>query len=185
MEVGPLSVEAIPFALTFRQPYVTATGTLERRESVLLRLRDENGITGLGEGVPMSLRGGDGIKRVLAELERWAEDPGLVPTIAPARCAVSMAVADLVARREEIPLWQYLDPAATPRTLKCNATITAGAVGEVVAQCEQWANDGFDVFKLKAGPDVAVELATAVRSALGPEAVIRLDANGTWGSRGA
>ena len=182
MEVGPLSVEVIPFALSFRRPYVTATGTLERRESVLLRLRDENGITGLGEGVPMSLRGGDGLPAVVAELEAWADDPGLFPTVAPARCAVSMAVADLVARREEIPLWQYLDPAASPRTLRCNATITAGDAGDVIDQCEQWAGDGFDVFKLKAGPKEAVELAGAVRSALGPEAKIRLDANGTWGS---
>ena len=65
MEIGLLSVEVIPFALSFRQPYVTATGVLQRRESVLLRIRDENGITGLGEGVPMTLRGGDGLERVL------------------------------------------------------------------------------------------------------------------------
>lgn len=180
-EVGPLSVEVIPFALSFRRPYRTATGSLERRESVILRLRDENGLTGLGEGVPMALRGGDGLARVASELEAWADDPGLIPTTPPARCAVSMAVADLVAKREEIPLWQYLDPATSPRTLKCNATITSGGVADVVDQCETWAADGFEVFKLKAGPDEALELAVAVRSALGPEAKIRIDANGTWG----
>ena len=43
--VGPLSVEVIPFAMRFRRPYVTAAGVLARRESVLLRLRDENGLT--------------------------------------------------------------------------------------------------------------------------------------------
>ena len=58
MEVGPLSVEVVPFALTFREPYVTATGVLDRRESVLLRVRDENGITGLGEGDEVGLLGG-------------------------------------------------------------------------------------------------------------------------------
>ncbi|HMY25722.1 MAG TPA: enolase C-terminal domain-like protein [Solirubrobacterales bacterium] len=179
--VGPLSVEVIPFAMRFRRPYVTAAGVLARRESVLLRLRDENGLTGLGEGVPMSLRGGDRLELVVAELEAWADDPGLFPASAPARCAVSMAVADLVAKREQVPLWQYLDPAATPRTLKCNATITSGEVSDVVTQCETWAADGFEVFKLKAGPGEALELAKAVRSALGHEAKLRIDANGTWG----
>jgi muconate cycloisomerase len=96
-----------------------------------------------------------------------------------------MAVADLAATRERVPLWQYLDPAATARTLRCNATITAGDTDDVVSQCEDWAADGFDVFKLKAGPDEAVGLATAVRSALDPGAKIRIDANGTWGERAA
>ena len=181
MEVGPLNVEVVPFALSFRRPYVTASGTLERRESVLLRLRDENGLTGLGEGVPMSLRGGDSLQQVVSELEHWAEDPGLFPSAPPARCAVRMAIADLVAKREEIPLWRYLDPAAVPRTLRCNATITAGGPADVVTQCEAWAGDGFDVFKLKAGPGDAVELVSAVRTSLGPDVKIRVDANGTWG----
>ena len=92
MEVGPLGVEVIPFALGFRRPYVTATGTLSRRESVLLRLRDENGIIGLGEGVPMTLRGGDGLAKVVSELEGWADEPARFPVSPPARSAVSMAV---------------------------------------------------------------------------------------------
>lgn len=181
MGSGPLSVEVIPFALSFQRPYVTATGSLARRESVLLRLRDENGIVALGEGVPMSLRGGDSLATVVAELEAWAADPACLPATPPARCAVNIALADLEAKREGIPLWRLLDPAAEPRTLRCNATITSGTTTDVVAQCEKWAGDGFEVFKLKAGPDDAVELASAVRTALGENARIRLDANGTWG----
>lgn len=182
---GRLSAEVIPFALSFRRPYVTATGTLERRESVLLRIRDENGIVALGEGVPMSLRGGDGLETVVSQLEAWARDSSRLPTAPPARCAVATALADLGAKREELPLWRFLDPSATPRRLRCNATITAGPVPDVVAQCEGWAADGFDVFKLKAGPGEAVGLARAVREAMGTEAKIRLDANGTWNERAA
>lgn len=180
MEIGPLSVEVIPFALSFRRPYVTATGTLTRRESVLLRLKDENGIIGLGEGVPMSLRGGESIRTIVSQLEAWSDDPGVFPTAPPARCAVRTAVADLVSRRLEVPLWKYLDPGAEPRALQCNATITSGPAPDVVSQCEAWAEDGFRVFKLKAGPDEAVELASSVRQALGDDAGLRIDANGSW-----
>ena len=63
------SLEVIPYALPFREPYVTARGRLERREMVLLRLRDEQGLVGLGEAVPLSLRGGAALAEVVAELE--------------------------------------------------------------------------------------------------------------------
>lgn len=178
-----LRVEVIPFALRFRRPYVTATGSLERRESVLLRLRDENGITALGEGVPMSLRGGDGIELVLAELRAWSENADQRPNSAPARCAVATALADLEAKRLDLPLWRLLEPGATPGAVRCNATITSGPISDVVSQCEEWAAAGFGVFKLKAGPADAAPTAAAVRSALGPAARIRIDANGTWGER--
>ncbi len=52
------SVEVVPYALSFREPYVTAAGRLTRREMVLLRVRSEDGLVGLGEAVPLSLRGG-------------------------------------------------------------------------------------------------------------------------------
>ncbi len=182
---GIESIEVIPFSLRFRRPYVTATGNLDRRQSVLLRLRDEDGLTALGEGVPMTLRGGDGPSQVVDQLAAWAEDLQLVPTAPPARTAIAIALADLEAKRRGVPLWRHLDPSAAPRALRCNATITAGPATDVVAQCEAWAGDGFEVFKLKAGPDEALRLAAAVRSALGPQARIRIDANGTWGDRAA
>ena len=63
------SVEVIPYALPFKEPYVTARGTLSRREMVLLRLRSGEGVVGLGEAVPLSLRGGATLAQVVRELE--------------------------------------------------------------------------------------------------------------------
>ena len=71
------SVEVIPYALPSREPYVTARGRLERREMVLLRLRSEDGLTGLGEAVPLSLRGGTTLAQVVEELERLGERDSL------------------------------------------------------------------------------------------------------------
>ena len=67
------SVEVIPYALPFREPYVTARGSLAQREMVLLRLRSDDGLTGLGEAVPLSLRGGATLARVVSELELLSE----------------------------------------------------------------------------------------------------------------
>jgi hypothetical protein len=80
------SVEVVPYALPFREPYTTATGTLERREMALLRLRSEEGLTGLGEAVPLSLRGGTGLSRVVEELERLGERESLDEATLRGRC---------------------------------------------------------------------------------------------------
>ena len=71
-----ISAEVIPYALEFRDPYVTSRGTLAEREIVLLRLRDAEGVTGLGEAVPLSLRGGASLREVVRDLREWAEEPG-------------------------------------------------------------------------------------------------------------
>ena len=79
------TIEAIPFALPFGEPYVTARGTLRRREIVLLRIRDEEGVEGLGEAVPLSLRGGPGLEAVSAELRDWDPPRGSAHLSPPAR----------------------------------------------------------------------------------------------------
>ena len=45
---------------------------LTRREMVLLRIRDEDGVEGLGEAVPLSLRGGVTLRGGGEELEELA-----------------------------------------------------------------------------------------------------------------
>ena len=131
------SVEVIPYALPFREPYVTARGTLERREMVLLRLRDEDGVEGLGEAVPLSLRGGRtlarGRQRAAAtrrsgrdrELDRGAALAATRRALLAARRA-SLALLDRsrVSRRACARARRRRDRGASP--VRCNATLVAG-----------------------------------------------------------
>lgn len=180
----------IPYALPFRHPYVTARGTLERREMALLRIRFPDGQIGLGEGVPMSLRGGDPLATVVGELRAWGERAeagdcsvqGLSP---PARVAARTALADAEARRSGLPLHELLRPGSGPGTLDCNATLTAGEPADVLRQAEIWAADGFRVFKLKLGTGDDVAQVEAVRQGLGDGVRLRVDANGSWSPREA
>jgi o-succinylbenzoate synthase len=180
------SVEVVPYALPFRKPYVTARGRLERREMVLLRLRDEEGVVGLGEAVPLSMRGGASLEQVVEELERLAEmreldEPGLTGGLAgllspPARCAALTALMDLRGRRAAGERGAPADAQPIP----CNATLVAGTAAEVAAEAESWAGDGFSAFKLKLGTGDDVAQVRAVREAVGPEARIRIDVNAAW-----
>ncbi len=185
------SVEVIPYALPFREPYVTARGRLDRREMVLLRLRDEDGLTGLGEAVPLSLRAGAPLAQVVSELDGLSEldaldeavlRNGAVGLSAPARCAALTALMDLRGQRAT---GARPSPLAESTPVPCNATLIAGEPGDVAADALRWAEDGFTTFKLKLGGGNDVGQVKAVREAVGPEARIRVDANGTWSSETA
>ena len=186
------SIEVIPYALPFKRPYVTARGVLRQREMVLLRVRDEDGVVGLGEAVPLSLRGGASLGQVVRELEEWAEEQALEieGLSAPARCAVTVARMDLQGRRAAD------QGAGEDEAVPCNATLVAGEPEAVAADAEAWAADGFGTFKLKLGAESArtddmrqvsrtrgnedVQMVRAVRGALGAEVRIRVDANQGW-----
>jgi L-alanine-DL-glutamate epimerase-like enolase superfamily enzyme len=188
-------VEVIPYALPFREPYLTARGRIERREMVLIRVHTSDGLVGLGDAVPLSLRGGASLREIEAGLrelsEKYASAGGgsnertevlrrALPTLpAPARSAVATAWVDLAGKWQGIPAWQVLG-AQAPQPIACNATLGAGEPEAVVTQALEWANQGFSSFKLKLGTGNDLEQVRAVRAALGEAARIRIDVNGVW-----
>jgi muconate cycloisomerase len=196
-------VELTAFALPFARPYVTARGTLERREMYLLRLRTDEGLEGLGEAVPLSLRGGDmrsvyrgllkGTRRLArADLSDFAGEEPLMAAVdafvhaaagrrlpGAAKAAIEMAVLDLAGKASGRPVHDLLG-VERPTPVPCNATLVAGAPDEVGAEADHWARRGFRTFKLKLGTGADVAQVRAVREAVGPDSRIRVDANGAW-----
>jgi L-alanine-DL-glutamate epimerase-like enolase superfamily enzyme len=202
-------VETVAYALPFSRPYVTARGEIREREMVLLRLGTDAGFEGLGEAVPLALRGDKPLAKVERELADAAgrlnglgldealEDPlafavatllelSIAKRVSPATsAALESALFDAVARAAEMPVWKLLRaPEATP--VECNATLTAGTPAEVASQADVWVRDGFRTVKLKlgAGGDDPATVA-AVREAVGPDIRIRVDSNEAWSAREA
>ena len=195
-------IEVIPYALPFKEPYVTARGTLPQREMVLLRIRDSDGVVGVGDAVPLSLRGDVTLADVARGLEalKWIErakpddeavtysygGETLADAAAPA-CAESAwesAYWDLVARRAGQPAWKY-SGAGSSEPIRCNATLAAGGPSEVARRAREWAEDGFTSFKLKVGVENDLQQVKEVRRVLGPEMKLRADANGHWSAEEA
>jgi L-alanine-DL-glutamate epimerase-like enolase superfamily enzyme len=197
-------VETVPYSLPFREDYVTARGALAAREMVLLRLRTDEGVEGLGEAVPLTLRGGDSLVKVERALRRsrrrlgrldpsgLAGDEPLESAIdavihvaagrrlaGPAAAALEMAIFDLAGKLTGRPVWRLLrGERAEP--VRCNATLAAGEPAAVADAALRWRERGFDTFKLKLGAGHDVEQVRAVREAVGAGARIRVDANGSF-----
>lgn len=199
--------ETVAYSLPFAAPYVTARGEIREREMVLLRLQTDSGFEGLGEAVPLALRGDRSLRQVEAqvedaarrltglELEAGLDDPlafaisthvelGLARRISPASAAaLECAIFDVVAKAAGLSLWELMG-ASEAAPVTCNATLVAGPPDEVAASALEWAAEGFRTVKLKLGSgadDVAI--VEAVRDAVGPEVAIRVDANEAWDTR--
>jgi o-succinylbenzoate synthase len=201
-------VETVPYALPFREPYTTARGTLERREMVLLRLRTDEGPEGLGEAVPLALRGGHDLEEIHAALREAGDrligldlNPGTEEPIAvavatflelarprrlpsPALAALECALFDLAAKERGEPLWTTLG-AGSAAPVEVNGTLSAGDPDGLAEQAATWAADGFRTFKVKLGLGDERQRVAAVREVVGGAARIRVDANEAWEPKAA
>jgi L-Ala-D/L-Glu epimerase / N-acetyl-D-glutamate racemase len=189
-------LEVIPYSLPFREPYVTARGTLRDRRLLLVRMRAD-GLEGLGETAALSLRGGPDISAIALEirercgpaLEEAPIDPDRLWS-AIARCrnrgvspqglaAVDIALHDLAAKSRGLPVWRLLG-ADRAEPVPCNATLPAANPTRLRALAQEWAAEGFGTFKLKVGVPGDITQVATVRDILGPGVRIRVDANGAW-----
>jgi L-alanine-DL-glutamate epimerase-like enolase superfamily enzyme len=96
-----------------------------------------------------------------------------------ALAAIDIALWDHASRRTQTPLAKLIHPLAADE-VAVNATIGADDRAGAATAAAAAVRDGFRCVKVKVGiGDDAGRLA-AVRAAVGPDVVIRVDANGAW-----
>ncbi|MFW5917481.1 MAG: dipeptide epimerase [Halorubrum sp.] len=192
-----LETEFERVSMPLENPFTISRGTQSDAENVIVRVTDEGGMTGVGGAAPSSHYGetADTVEAVLPDLLETVEeigDPhalhaieaelaGLVSDNPAARCAVSIAVHDLAAKRLGVPLYRLwgLDPSAAPAT---SFTVGLDETERVREKAADAVEEGYSVLKLKLGTDRDRELVEAVREAA-PDARLRVDANEAWTPR--
>ncbi|SEA36569.1 L-alanine-DL-glutamate epimerase [Haloplanus vescus] len=174
--------------------FTISRGSKAAVETVVVRVRDDAGQTGIGAAAPDPHYGetADTVCAVLPDLLEAVEgvdDPLALDRIErelrdvvrdnpAARAAVSVACHDLATRRLGIPLYRYLglDAERAPPTSYTVAIDDPEAMGEAAADA---VDAGYDVLKVKLGTARDRERVEAVREAA-PEATVRVDANEAW-----
>jgi len=191
----------IPFVESFRHRVT------ERRwsDSVVVRVRDEAGTEGFGEGMARPYVTGETVDGMLQHLARdlWpalverelppfadatdlATLDALIPTTAvsgviaanASRAALELAVVDCALRRGGRSLAALLPPRR--RTVTYSGVITAGPIERAIQHARQMRAVGLQHVKLKVGFADDVARVAALREVLGPDVSLRLDANGAW-----
>ncbi|MFC4436588.1 MULTISPECIES: dipeptide epimerase [Natrialbaceae] len=180
-------------------PFGISRGTATDAEIVFVTIEDEDGTVGVGGAGPSAHYGEtpETVAAVLPDLLAVVEEIGdphqlerierrmreTVRRNPAARCAVSIAVHDLVAKRLDEPLYRYwgLDPA---ETLETSYTIGIDDLETMREKTETALERGHGTLKVKLGTDRDVEIVRTIRS-VAPDVRLFVDANEAWTPREA
>jgi O-succinylbenzoate synthase len=189
------SIELRRLQMRLKVPFTVSFGTTQDRPVVLAAVRSD-GLTGYGECVAFagpwySYETADTAWQIMREflaprlLEAELARPEDVWDIfAPvrghnmAKAGIEMAMWDLFARAEGVPLAQYLggETDRVPVGVSLGIESTAEALVETV---RRFKSEGYRRFKLKIGPGADVAFATAARDAF-PDDLVQVDANSAY-----
>ena len=185
----PLRLEAEILSLQTKYPFKIARHEHFEIRTVLLKLRDGDGMEGWGEATPQRFYG-ETPETVLAALEVYAtvlpEDPldleeterRFEATLAgnnSARAALSTALHDLAGKRLGTPIHRMwgLDPARAPMSTFTIGIDTAEMIRKKVLEAEP-----YPILKIKLGSDRDMEILNTIRDVTQKE--LRVDANCGW-----
>lgn len=175
----------LPLRHVFRISHESRTG----QPTVIVELKDENGLSGLGEATVTTYYGVtmEGMLATLARLRPWLETYTLdtpeafyaeleqrLPNESFVRCALDVAANDLWARRHGKPLYQMwgLNPQDAPTT---SYTIGIGSIEEMVQKMQE---QPWPLYKIKLGTEEDLAIVRALRQHT--DATFRVDANTAW-----
>ncbi len=184
-----------PITLRLREPLRTAYGEITERTLLILRIEDAEGRVGWGEAAPLEAYDGVSLARCRTALETHVATlsggpraPGgaalldacrTADPLPQALAAVDLALWSLAGTREGQPVVELLTDRALTQ-VPVNATIGAEDRAGAAARAADAVAGGFGCVKLKVGTGDDAGRVAAVRAAIGPQAALRLDANGAW-----
>lgn len=184
-------------SVPLRTPFKTALRTVNRVEDVIVELHTDTGAVGYGEAPPTGAVTGhttgailgaiqDHIAGAILGREVDAFEPllqavqGAVVGNSSAKAAVDMALWDLYGQLYRIPVYKLLGGGR--RQLVTDITISVNDPQIMADDAVKAVERGYDCLKMKVGVDPALDTQRlrAVRQAVGPDTVIRIDANQAW-----
>jgi len=186
-------VEIIPVSVPFVEPFVIAGGKATHGKHAVVRMVSSDGQVGYGESSPMSSYSPQTQETVVAEIERLkalliGQDPLDIQAIhqsmkkAGADCfalaGIDIALHDLAARSLGLPIFRLMG-GAVAGGIDLSWAIGFKPAEDMAREAKRYVDVGFKTVKVKVGdePTVDVERVAAVRQAVGPNIVLKVDAN--------
>ncbi len=190
VRIGKISVP-------LRVPFKTALRRVDSVEDVIVEIHTDSGNIGYGEAPPTGVITGDTTGAIIGALNdhiiktiigRDIDDfENLTESVqkciihnSSAKAAVDMALWDLYGQLYNIAVYKLLG--GSKDKIVTDITISVNSPEEMARDAINAINRGYDTLKVKVGvnPTLDVERLSAIRSAIGHKAKLRIDANQAW-----
>ncbi|MBP3701202.1 MAG: dipeptide epimerase [Lachnospiraceae bacterium] len=195
IEVGEVNIPLVT-------PFKTALRTVDHVNDLIVRITADDGQVGFGEAPPTAVITGDTKGSIRCAIEEFIA-PSLVGMEVEnldgvmaklhscilkntsAKAAVDMAIYDLYAKNLGQPLYKVLGGRRSQ--IETDLTISVNPVDEMVSDSLKAVADGFNILKIKVGKEGLKDVARieAIRKAVGPDVILRVDANQGWTAKDA
>lgn len=196
MNAAIAKIEIFKLDLPLHTPFRIATNLRTSANNILVRIHTTDGAYGLGEGSPAPYTAGEDQDISFAAAQRLGrlligQDSTQIETLhrlmeaslvrnTTTKCAIDLALHDLLAKRLGVPLYTLLGGANRP--VETDMTIGIESPEVMAARAVDIQAKGFKTIKVKLGTNRLDDVARirAIRQAIGPQITIRLDANQGW-----
>jgi L-Ala-D/L-Glu epimerase len=156
-------------------PFTIATGTMEYAQNIFIRIHTSDGITGMGEcsAFPMIAAETQATCFEMAKdfARLWkGKDP----------LEIEERLYDIASRKAGVPLYQYLG--GQKKKIESDLTIGISDPASMAATALEFKEKGVKMIKVKLGKEVFADIQRIklIREAVGPEIILRIDANQGW-----
>ncbi len=191
-------IEIIPTEIKLNEPFVISKGALTHARNTVIKIYNTEGLYGIGECCPYRSIHGETQAGTVAFAKDLAgaligADPReihkhvalmdrMIVGNASVKGAFDMALYDLVAKMDDLPLYVLLKGDRNKKIYTDN-TVSLLSKEKMVEKALKFKDMGFPVLKVKLGErgytkDVA--RMEAIRSAVGEDLPLRIDANQGW-----
>ena len=178
-------------------PFKTALRSVDEVNDIVIALTTDTDAVGYGEAPPTAVITGDTKGSIVTAIRDF-----IVPSIVgfdileldtimtrlhasilkntSAKACVDMAVYDLYAKALGQPLYKVLGGSSD--TVETDLTISVDTVEKMVSDSIKAVSEGYRILKVKVGKEGLADIGRiqAIREAVGPDVLIRVDANQGW-----
>ena len=189
-----VSIQTALLRAPLKKPFKTALRSVNTLEDMIVIITCDDGSKGYGEAAPTPAITGETIGSIKGAIthitpllvgQNIDDISTLLETIhnsivgnTTTKSALEMALYDLVAKQETLPLFQYLGGKET--TFQSDITISLNPIDIMIQDSLDAINDGYKILKIKLGKKESLTTIAEISKTIGTQAILRLDANQAW-----
>jgi len=184
------------FDIPLKDVFTIATMSLSKAENLLVELKTNEGISGWGEASSfraivgetqlINIAAAKELRQIIVGRNPLAftslvqEMDAYLPHNTTLKSALDMAIFDIAAKVHGVPLYVFLG--GQKRTMETDLTMGIGNPDEAGDKALSITSMGFRIIKVKLGLNFVDDYKRLknIRQAIGPEPILRIDANQGW-----